>query len=67
MAAVTGNVELGTLVTLRDLLPGRYAFGLTGRTPAGNVLGRGRYRVRVTAIPSLRGPAGVSFAEFSIK
>ena len=32
-----GN-ELGTLATLRDLLPGRYAFGLTGRTPAGNTL-----------------------------
>ena len=59
--------ELGTLVTLRDLLPGRYAFGLTGRTPAGNTLGSGRYRIRVTAIPALGGPAGRGQVAFTIK
>jgi len=59
--------ELGTLATLRDLLPGRYAFGLTGRTPAGNTLGKGRYRIRVTAVPSLRGPAAHAVVAFTIK
>jgi hypothetical protein len=59
--------DLGTLATLRDLLPGRYAFGLTGRTPAGNTLGKGRYRIRVTAVPSLAGPASSSVVSFTIK
>ena len=61
-----GN-NLGTLATLRDLLPGNYAFGLTGRTPAGNTLGNGRYRLRVTAAPSLTGPPSQAEIEFTIK
>jgi subtilisin family serine protease len=59
--------ELGTLATLRDLLPGRYAFGLTGRTPAGNTLAKGRYRIRVTAQPSLGGPADRAVVRFTIR
>ena len=60
--------QLGnTLVRLRDLLPGRYAFGLTGRSPAGNPLGRGRYMIRVVAVPSLPGPASRSKVAFTIK
>jgi subtilisin family serine protease len=58
---------LGTLATLRDLLPGRYAFGLTGRTPAGNTLAKGGYRLRVTAVPSLGGPAARAAVAFTIK
>jgi subtilisin family serine protease len=58
---------VGTLATLRDLLPGRYAFGLTGRTPAGNTLGKGRYRIRVTAVPSLSGPSSTAEVAFTIK
>jgi hypothetical protein len=61
-----GN-EVGTLATLRDLLPGRYAFGLTGRTPAGNTLAKGRYRLRVTAVPSLPGRADRASVAFTIK
>jgi subtilisin family serine protease len=61
-----GN-DLGTLATLRDLLPGRYAFGLTGRTPAGNTLQPGTYRLRVTAIPSLAGKASRAAITFTIK
>jgi hypothetical protein len=61
-----GN-DLGTLATLRDLLPGRYAFGLTGRTPAGNTLQPGTYRLRVTAVPSLHGPASRAAVTFTIK
>ena len=61
-----GN-DLGTLATLRDLLPGRYAFGLTGRTPAGNTLQPGTYRLRVTAVPSLAGRASRAGVTFTIK
>jgi subtilisin family serine protease len=53
----SNGTDLGALARLRDLLPGRYAFGLTGRTPAGNVLAKGNYFVQVIAIPSLPGPA----------
>ncbi len=42
---------IGLLARLRDVLPGRYAFGLTGRGPNGGVLKPGAYRVRVVAWP----------------
>jgi minor extracellular serine protease Vpr len=42
---------LGALVTLRDVLPGRYRFGITGRDAKGRLLRRGSYRVRVLATP----------------
>jgi minor extracellular serine protease Vpr len=58
---------VGNLVTLRDLLPGRYAFGLTGRGPVGNRLVKGNYIVRVTAVPSLPGPASHAKVAFTIK
>jgi hypothetical protein len=61
-----GN-DVGTLATLRDLLPGHYAFGLTGRTPAGNTLAKGSYRLRVIAVPSLPGPPSRADAAFTIK
>jgi subtilisin family serine protease len=49
--------RVGLLARLRDLLPGRYAFGLTGRDPNGKVLPRGKYRLRLVAFPTLRGAA----------
>src|SRR4051794_883961 len=45
------GTELGLLVRLRDLLPGSYAFGLTGRDPNGNVLPSGDYTLTLTAVP----------------
>jgi hypothetical protein len=39
------------LARLRDVLPGSYAFGLTGRGPNGGGLPPGRYRLRVLAVP----------------
>ena len=42
---------LGILARRRELLPGRYAFGLTGRGPDGSKLAPGRYQVRVVALP----------------
>lgn len=43
--------SLGVLARLRDVLPGRYAFGLTGRGPNGKVLADGTYAVRLRAHP----------------
>ena len=41
--------RLGVLARLRDVLPGRYAFGLTGRGPDGSVLQEGTYVLRLRA------------------
>jgi hypothetical protein len=43
--------RLGVLARLRDVLPGRYAFGLTGRSPSGKPLAEGRYVLRLRAHP----------------
>ena len=42
---------LGVLARRRELLPGRYMFGLTGRGPDGELLSAGSYVVRVVARP----------------
>jgi Subtilase family len=47
-----GGRNLGVLVRLRDLLPGRYAFGLTGRDATGKELEPGRYRLLLKAFPT---------------
>jgi len=54
-----GGERLGLLARLRDVLPGTYAFGLTGRGPRGGALPRGAYRLRVVAQP----PDGAPEAE----
>jgi hypothetical protein len=43
--------SLGTLIRMRHLLPGRYAFGLTGRSAAGRSLAPGAYVLRLRAKP----------------
>jgi Subtilase family len=45
--------DVGLLARLRDLLPGRYLFGLTGRGPGGNVLPKGVYELRIAAYPTV--------------
>jgi len=55
--AADGARRLGVLGRLNHLLPGRYAFGLTGRGPRGNTLGRGDYVLRLRAQP-VPGDAG---------
>ena len=54
---------LGLLARIRDVLPGRYAFGITGRGPRGGPLARGRYRLLIVAVPPVGRPerASVSF------
>jgi hypothetical protein len=46
-----GAKLVGILARRRELLPGRYTFGLTGRGPDGGRLRRGAYTVRVVAFP----------------
>ena len=46
-----GARRIGRLARLRDVLPGRYAFGLTGRGPLGARLRPGAYLVRVIGSP----------------
>jgi subtilisin family serine protease len=41
--------RVGVLARLRDLLPGQYSIGLTGRGPGGARLEPGRYAVRLVA------------------
>jgi hypothetical protein len=43
---------LGVLAKRRELLPGRYTFGLTGRGPDGARLRGREYTVRLVAQPS---------------
>jgi subtilisin family serine protease len=44
--------RIGVIARLRNLLPGRYAFGITGRDPGGQRLEAGVYRLRLIAVPT---------------
>lgn len=46
-----GGRRIGVLARLRNLLPGRYALGVTGRGPRGHELRPGRYILRLLARP----------------
>ncbi len=48
---VRGTRVLGALARLRNVLPGRYSFGITGRGPAGGRLHPGPFSLRVIATP----------------
>jgi len=49
----TGNgAFIGVLTRLRDLLPGTYSFGITGRGPGGAILSPGSYELRLVAWPT---------------
>jgi hypothetical protein len=61
-----GGDRVGLLARLRDVLPGRYAFGLTGRGPRGGPLAQGPYRLRVVALPP-NGPAEAKSVGFRIR
>jgi len=62
-----GGARLGVLAQLRDLLPGRYAFGLTGRDADGETLEPGRYRVKLTAHPTGDGSPSRASVAFVIR
>jgi hypothetical protein len=62
-----GKRRLGRLVMLRDLLPGRYAFGLTGRGPGGERLRSGAYVLRIVGVPVGKGRATVVEVPFHLR
>jgi len=59
--------DLGLLARLRDQLPGRYYFVITGRAPTGQILSPGRYELVVRAYPTARGRASRKSVEFRIE
>ncbi|HSC92222.1 MAG TPA: S8 family serine peptidase [Gaiellaceae bacterium] len=58
---------IGVVGRLRDVLPGRYAFALTGRDPGGQALDAGVYRLRVSAFPAGAGPPTRRSLRFEIR
>jgi minor extracellular serine protease Vpr len=63
----SSGISLGLLVRMRDLLPGSYAFGLTGRDPNGNRLPAGNYTLTLTAVAPDRSRSTTRRLSFTIK
>jgi Subtilase family len=59
--------RIGLLARLRDVLPGRYSFGVTGRDPTGSVLPKGEYQLRLGAFATDDGPPTIRTITFTIK
>jgi hypothetical protein len=59
--------RLGVLARLRDLLPGNYTFGITGRAPTGEILSPGDYRLVVRAYPTVPGPPSRKVLDLGIE
>jgi hypothetical protein len=59
--------RIGLLARLRDVLPGRYSFGVTGRDPTGSLLPEGEYELRLAAFGTDDGPPTVRTIHFTIK
>ncbi len=57
---------LGILARLRDVLPGHYVFGLTGRSPAGALLTPGGYRLRIVTQRSGGGERSFRSLDFRV-
>ena len=49
------------------MLPGRYAFGITGRGPRGGRLPRGDYVLRVLAVPVGRSAVDEQLVPFTVE
>jgi hypothetical protein len=58
--------RVGVIARQRNLLPGRYTFGITGRDPGGQVLEEGTYSLRILAFPTGSGRATSRSVEFRI-
>src|SRR5262249_15323077 len=56
----------GLLARIRDLLPGHYAFGLTGHGPRGKPLPPGKYRLALVAWRTTGGRPDIRSVQFSI-
>jgi hypothetical protein len=57
---------VGRLARVRDLLPGTYSFGVTGRSPTGKTLAPGRYQLRLVAWPTHGGAPSRLIVPFEI-
>jgi hypothetical protein len=62
-----GGKFVGVLARLRDLLPGTYSFGITGRGPSSAKLKPGGYELRLAAWPTLPQNATPSRAQVRFK
>jgi hypothetical protein len=62
-----GGRKLGLLAQLRNLLPGQFLYGLTGRGPGGKKLRPGRYVLRLAAYPTGGGRPTRREAPFQIE
>jgi hypothetical protein len=58
---------LGLLARLRDVLPGQYAFGLTGRGPDGRRLAPGPYELQLVAWPAAGGSPARRTVRFAVE
>jgi subtilisin family serine protease len=59
--------RVGLLARLRDVLPGRYSFGVTGRDPTGALLPSGEYQLRLVAYGTDDGPPTIRTLGITIK
>jgi minor extracellular serine protease Vpr len=59
--------RIGVLATMRDVLPGRYSYGVTGRDPTGQLLPSGPYTLRLVGYPTDDGAPTVRTVSFAIK
>lgn len=67
LLARAGGAQVGLLARLRDVLPGRYTFGLTGRGPGGAPLPPGRYLLTLVAYPVDGGPPSRRKLRFTLR
>jgi hypothetical protein len=61
----SGGRFIGRLAELRDLLPGAYSFGITGRAPTSVPLAPGNYELRLEAWPT--SPADATPSRATVK
>jgi hypothetical protein len=59
--------RIGLLARMRDVLPGRYSYGVTGRDPTGQLLPSGDYVLRLVAYPTAGGGPAVRTMKFRIE
>jgi subtilisin family serine protease len=59
--------RMGVLARLRNVLPGHYSFGITGRDPGGGRLRAGSYRLQLVATPPGGGSPTIRSIEFTIE
>jgi minor extracellular serine protease Vpr len=64
--SATGG-RIGLLARMRDVLPGRYSYGVTGRDPTGSILPTGDYVLKLIAYPTDGSGTTVRTIPFTIK